>query len=315
MKEGCIEGLESVPTAARTCVLTIGNFDGVHLGHQRIVRMARALGRPAGLPVVAMTFDPPPDLVLRPDDAPQRVVPAAIKCHLLRQAGCDWVVTARPDRAMLSLSPEQFVHEVIVRRLSPRHLVEGPNFHFGAQRAGNVQVLRQFGAAAGFDVHLAEPVRLELDGRDAVISSTLIRQLVAAGRVDEARRCLGRDFTLYGRVVPGRGIGRGLDYPTANLSLTEQVCPGDGVYAGRATLDGGEFLAAISVGTQPTFSDGADGQRTVEAFLLAAGGDFYGQEMVLTFVERLRPQRRYDSPEGLKAQMAKDVERVRQICG
>jgi len=313
MDERCISGLESLPAAARSCVLTIGNFDGVHVGHRRIVEAARALADRQGGAVVAMTFEPPPDLVLRPDDAPQRLVPPGVKCELLREAGCDWVVTAKADRALLALEPGEFVEQVIVRHFAPRWIVEGPNFSFGRARAGSVDALRQAGASAAFDVHVAEPVALELsDGRE-IVSSTLIRSLVAAGRAAEAARCLGRDFALYGRVVPGEGLGRKLQYPTANLAPGEQICPGDGVYAGLAELAGREYAAAVSIGTKPTFTDGQAGERTVEAFLLDASGDFYGAAMKLSFVRRLRDQRRYDGPEALKAQLARDVERVREI--
>ena len=315
MDERCIEGLESLPAAVRSCVLTIGNFDGVHLGHRRIIEVAAGLARAEAAAVVAMTFQPPPDLVLRPDDAPQRVVPPEVKCRLLRQAGCDWVVTARADRATLAMEPEEFIERVIVRRLAPRHVVEGPNFHFGRRRAGGVETLRRAGESAGFELHVADPVRVRLSGGEEVVSSTLIRRLVEAGRVGDAAKCLGRDFCLYGRVVPGSGLGRSLEYPTANLALGEQVCPGDGVYAGRAAVAGGEFAAAISVGTKPTFTTTGEAGRTVEAFLLNASGDYYDETMTLSFVRRLRDQRRYESAEALKAQMAKDVERVREICG
>ncbi len=315
MDERCIQGLESLPAAARSGVLTIGNFDGVHVGHRRILQVARDLAHSAPAAVVAMTFEPPPDLVLRPEDAPQRVVPPEVKCRLLREAGCDWVVTAAADRAMLAMAPTEFVEQVIVRRFSPRHVVEGANFRFGRGRAGGVETLRQAGAPAGFELHVADPVRVRLAGGEEVVSSTLIRRLVAAGRVAGAARCLGRDFSLYGRVVPGSGLGRSLEHPTANLALGEQVCPGDGVYAGTAAVAGGEFAAAISVGTKPTFTATGEARRTVEAFLLDASGDYYDETMTLSFARRLRDQRRYESAEALKAQMAKDVERVREICG
>ena len=315
MDDRCLTGLDSLPPAVRSCVLTIGNFDGVHRGHARILQTARERARAGGLAVVAMTFEPPPDLVLRPDDAPQRVVPPEIKARLLREAGCDWVVTAHADRALLALEPQPFIEQVIVRRFAPRHVVEGPNFCFGRRRAGTVETLRRAGTAEGFEVHVTEPVRVELSGGEEVISSTLIRRLVAAGRVADAARCLGRDYCLVGRVVQGTGLGRSLGYPTANLSAGEQVCPGDGVYAGRAVVGGNQFAAAISVGTKPTFTDGEPAERVVEAFLLNAAGDYYDETMALSFVRRLRAQRRYDGPEALKAQMAKDVERVREMVG
>jgi riboflavin kinase/FMN adenylyltransferase len=296
-------------------VLTIGNFDGVHLGHRRIVELARTLAgeRGGGRAVVAMTFEPPPDLVLRPENPTQRVVPPAVKGRLLLEAGCDYVVTAKADRALLGLEPAEFIRQVIVGRFAPRHIVEGPNFFFGRRRAGDIETLRSAGAAAGFEVYVAEPVRLELGAAlgHEVVSSTLIRRLVAAGRVQDAARCLGRAFALYGPVVAGAGVGRKLGFPTANIAAGEQVCPGDGVYAGWAEIEGRRYAAAVSVGTRPTF--GEDVSRTIEAFLLDASGDLYDRDMVLGFVRRLRDQRRFDGPEALTAQMAKDVEEVRRI--
>jgi len=311
MDERCVTGLEAVPAAARSGVLTIGNFDGVHVGHRRIIAMARERADADGCPVVAMTFDPPPDLVLRPADAPERLTPAAVRAALLREAGCDWVVTARADPALLGLTPEAFVEQVIVARFAPRYMVEGPNFRFGRQRGGDVDFLAREGARRGFDVRVAEPVRLAVAGEERVISSTLIRRLVAEGDVSAAARCLTRAFTLHGQVVPGEGIGRTLGRPTANLSPGEQVCPGEGVYAGRARVSGREYAAAVSVGTRPTFTAGDPAGRVIEAYLLDASGDFYGRRMALSFVRRLRAQRRYDGPAALQAQMARDVENVR----
>ncbi len=312
MDPRCIDGLDALDPAARNGVLTIGNFDGVHLGHQAILRRARELADAADAPVVAMTFEPPPDRILRPADAPLRVVPVEEKCRLLLEAGCDRVVLARADTGLLALAPEAFIEEVLAQRFAPRHVVEGPNFLFGRDRAGNVDTLRRAGEARGFGVHLAEPVRLVLDGAEETVSSTLIRRLVAGGRVAAAGQCLGRAFTLFGRIVRGTGRGRGLLHPTANLAGGEQVCPADGVYAGRARVGGAGCLAAISVGVNPTFSPAAP-RRSVEAFLLNAEGDFYDEKMALGFLRRLRDQRRFESTEALRDQIAKDVARVREL--
>ena len=312
MDNRCINGLDSLPAAVRGCVLTIGNFDGVHVGHRRIIDVAASLA--SGQAVVAMTFDPPPDLVLRPADAPLRVVPQAVKRSLLFDAGCDFVVTVPASLEMLSMTPDEFAQRIIIDAFAPRHVVEGPNFFFGRKRSGSIATLAEIGTRAGFEVHVAEPVHLELfDGR-RLVSSTLIRDLVAEGRVADAALCLSRPFTLYGNVVRGRGMGRVLEYPTANLQLGDQVIPADGVYAGVADVRGESCAAAISVGTAPTFCSEAQGRRTVEAFLLKASGDLYDASMTLAFTRRLREQRRYDSPEALKAQMARDVEQVRQLC-
>jgi len=304
-----------MPASARGGVLTIGNFDGVHVGHQRIVAAARRRADEAGVAAVAMTFEPPPVAVLRPDQAPRRIVPADVKCRLLRDAGADWVVVATAEPRLLRLEPGDFIDEVIVGRFAPRALVEGPDFSFGRRRRGNVTMLAEAGAAAGFEVHVAEPVSVELPGGARPVSSTLIRELVRDGRVEEAARCLGRDFALHGRVVGGQRVGRALEFPTANLDAGDQVIPGDGVYAGRAEVAGQRFVAAVSIGTKPTLHDAPGAPRVIEAFLLDAAGDYYDETMVLTFVRRVRGQERFESVEVLKAKIAEDVARVRNICG
>ena len=312
MVERCIQGLDSLPQAVRGCVLTVGNFDGVHRGHRRILRTARTLAGAAGLPVVALTFDPPPDLVLRPSDPPRRITPHAQKLGLLLAAGTDWVVTARSDQGLLDMTPDQFVEEILLRRFAPAHVVEGPDFFFGRGREGDVKFLQAAGKEKHFRVRIVESVRAELADGVREVSSTLIRELVMAGRVTDAAQALGRDFALYGPVVPGAGQGRVLAFPTVNLAAGEQVIPADGVYAGRAAVGESSFLSAISIGTKPTLGPGP---RTIEANLIDAEGDFYDRLVELQFVSRLREQQRFDGIETLRKQIAEDVQRVREICG
>ena len=293
-------------------MLTIGNFDGVHLGHRRILQAARSLADARRSAVTAVTFDPPPDLVLRPNDVPQRITPREEKCRLLRDAGADWVVTLRSDRALLEMAPQDFIDQIVLRRFEPAFVVEGPNFFFGRGRQGTLAVLTEAGRCAGFVVHAVEPLVMEIGGKGERVSSSLIRRLLAAGLVEQANRCLGREFVLCGRVVGGFRRGRLLDYPTANLDPGQQIAPGDGVYAGRASVRDGLHPAAISIGDNPTFGPT---ERTIEAFLLNAEGDFYDESIALSFICRLRDQERFDGREALKDQIAKDVKRVREICG
>jgi riboflavin kinase/FMN adenylyltransferase len=307
----CIEGIGNVPEAIGPCVLTVGNFDGLHLGHRRIIEECRHWADVDSLPVVALTFDPPPDLVLRPDDEPQRIDPSDWRCRRLLAAGVNWVVVARTDPMLLAMAPDEFVEHVILRRLRPAHIVEGRNFYFGICRSGNISTLRDTGEEAGFVVDVVDPVTVDLPEGRTCISSTLVRGLVRQGRVAAARRCLGRDFTLYGRVVAGRGRGRLMEYPTANLQVGDQVVPGDAVYAGRAVCGDGVLPAAISIGEKPTLGPET---RAIEAFLIGGRGDYYDQPVALEFVERLREQQRFEGIEQLKAQIAKDVARVREIC-
>ena len=310
MNPRCITGLDNVPHDARGCVLTLGNFDGVHLGHQSILASSRALADAEGLPVAAMTFDPPPDLVLRPEDPPRRITLPDRKAVLLCEYGADYAVTARADMAMLGLSPGDFIREIVVEHFAPKHIVEGNNFFYGRRRAGDVQTLRESGVECGFTVHLAESVVADFGDGPVLLSSTLIREMLLHGRVEQAARALGRRFEICGTVVQGMRRGREMNYPTANIDPGQQITPGDGVYAGSALVDGSEYLAAISIGDQPTFEGSG---RTIEAFLLDVEGCFYGKVMTLGFTARLRDQIKFESAAALTEQMRKDVERVREI--
>ena len=315
-----------MPRSLRGCALTIGNFDGVHLGHQRIIRATRSRAEGQGAAAVAMTFEPPPELVLRPDSLPKRITPADQKVRILLDAGCDFVVVAKADLEFLAAGPADFIADVLVRRFAPSHVVEGADFLFGHKRAGNVDTLREAAPRAGFVMHVVEPVMIDLPAQDSAgptaalpagtsgrqrISSTLIRSLIEAGRVDQAAACIGREFALFGKVVSGTGRGgKLLGFPTINLQTAGQVIPADGVYAGLATVDGRRHAAAVSIGDNPTL--GGTG-RCVEAFLLDARGDFLGKEVSLAFRRLVGLQKKFDSPEALKRQIAEDVRHVRQI--
>ena len=313
MTETLIHGLDNLPGAARGCVLTIGNFDGVHIGHQDILRAGRARADEAGAKLVAMTFDPPPISVLAPDLTPQRIVPPAEKVRLLTDYGADLVVVTPATKELLSMTPEAFVDEVLVARFAPVVMVEGPNFHFGKDRSGNVDVLRKLSDGAGFEVIQVGPVRLDLPGRgETHISSSLIRKLIAAGDVETAGLCLGRPYTLRGKVVTGEQRGRSLEFPTANIEPSGVMSPADGIYAARAELDGVEHVAAVSIGVKPTFGPAP---RTIEVHLLDVSGDFYGKEIGVSFVARLRDQETFADAEALRARIKEDLTRVRDLCG
>ncbi|MDY6914623.1 MAG: bifunctional riboflavin kinase/FAD synthetase [Planctomycetota bacterium] len=313
MDNRCITGLENLPDEVRGCVLTLGNFDGVHLGHQKILQTARSLADAETAPVAAATFEPPPDAITHPAHQLQRITQPQQKGRLLLEAGADFAVTIRFDEKLMSMSPEAFIKQIIVARFAPRHVVEGRNFFFGRGRAGNVETLSRAEPAAKFAVHVVEPVTAALAGRDVRVSSSLIRSLVGQGEIEQANQCLGRRFELLGRIIAGAGHGRLLEFPTANIEPHQQVCPADGVYAGKAEITDRQFPAAISIGNKPTF--GPAEQRTVEAFLIGAEGDYYDQPMSLSFAARLRDQQQFDGVERLKAQIEKDVQRAREIIG
>jgi len=250
--------------------------------------------------------------VLRPDEPLERISSLDQRVEWLRKAGADHVVVVAPTAELLGHSAEEFLQDIVLDKLAPTHMVEGPNFFFGRERSGTIDVLREAGQTHGFDVHVVEPISLVLPEGSRRASSTLCRDLLRQGRVYDVSRCLGRAFALQGVVVEGHGRGRGLNFPTINVGAHEQMLPGDGVYAGWADLLGTRHPAAISVGTKPTFGEN---ERAVEAFLLDAEGDYYGEDVRLRFFRRLRDQVRFDGEKALRTQIEKDVARVRELCG
>ncbi len=304
--------LDEVPAGLGRTVVVIGNFDGVHRGHQRVIGRARAVAEERGLALVAVTFDPHPMAVLRPEHAPVMLTSLETRAGLLASAGVDHVLALPFDREVAAWSPEHFIDEVLVDRLKASAVVVGGNFRFGSRAAGDVALLHEAGAAHDFDAE-----GIALDGGPMVWSSTYVRTCLAAGDVAGAAEALGHPFSVRGTVVEGDKRGRDLGYPTANVPTgTLTAAPADGVYAGwLQRLDTGEqYPAAISVGTNPTFDGHRD--RRVESYVLDRDDlDLYGVEVEVAFVERLRGMVAFDSVEALVEQMAGDVERARELLG
>ena len=307
-------GLAEVPSDWGACVATIGEFDGVHRGHQRVVDRAREIAISRRLPVVAITFDPHPDEVIRPGSHPPLLTTARRRSELLAGLGADAVFVLPFNLEFSRLSPDEFVHVVLSERLHAAAVVVGENFRFGHKAAGDVPMLAALGEKYDFT---AEGVPLLVDD-GVTISSTYIRQRLAAGDVAAAARALGRPHRVEGVVVRGHMRGRGLGFPTANLETPPHTAtPADGVYAGWLTsldLDGAEvsrWPAAISVGTNPTFGAG---ERTVEAYALDRDDlDLYGTHAAIDFTARLRGNERFDSVEALVTQMREDVDQARAL--
>ncbi len=298
-------------------VVTIGNFDGVHLGHRHVVARSREVATElGGLPVVAVTFDPHPLSVVAPDKAPQTLISLDRRLALLADAGADAVLVVAFTPEFAQLSAEEFVTDLVLGRLSAAAVVVGENFRFGRRARGDVALLRQLCEPRGVRV-----VGLPLDGsggRDSQVwSSSYIRERVASGDVAAAARALGRAFTVRGQVVQGEQRGRELGYPTANVPVatSRTAIPSDGVYAGwLRRLDSADapwWPAAISVGTNPTF----DGHvRHVETYVLDRTDlELYGVDVEVAFVERLRGQVRFDSVDDLVEQMKSDVDQSRSL--
>jgi len=304
--------LDDIPDGLDRTTVVIGNFDGVHLGHRRVLSRARELADERGLLLVAVTFDPHPMAVLRPEHAPTMLSTIERRAELLGDIGVDAVLALPFDLSVAAWSPAEFVTRVLVDALQAAAVVVGANFRFGSRAAGDLQTLVEQGREHDF---VAEGIAL--DGGPMVWSSTYVRTCLAAGDVAGAAEALGHPYAVRGLVVQGDQRGRELGYPTANVptdGLT--AAPADGVYAGRLRrLDTGEvFPAAISVGTNPTFE--GDRYRRIESYVLDRTDlELYGVEVEVSFVERLRGMASFDSVDALLVQMADDVRRARELLG
>jgi riboflavin kinase/FMN adenylyltransferase len=301
--------------------VTIGVFDGVHRGHQALIRRTVEAAAERGVPSVVLTFDPHPSEVIRPGSHPAQLTTLRRKAELVESLGID-VFSVLPFTLELSrLTADEFVHEVLVDKLHAAAVIVGENFTFGHKAAGDVSLLRRLGKRFGFVAYGAELQGRSLDETGHVeseitFSSTYVRSCIDAGDVRAAAEALGRPHRLEGIVVRGDGRGHDLGYPTANLSTPRYAAvPADGVYScwfTRSSAPDRRLPAAVSVGTNPTFSGR---ERTVEAFVLDVDEDFYGQHVSLDFVAKLRDQVKFASSEGLVAQIDDDVVRTREALG
>jgi riboflavin kinase/FMN adenylyltransferase len=300
-------GFNDGSAVLRNGVVSIGNFDGVHRGHQSMISaLARSASRHSA-PAVIFTFDPHPIALLRPGQSPPPLSTTERKLELLSQNPVDAVLVYPTDQALLGLSPRDFFDRIIVGSLAARGLVEGPNFFFGHDRAGSIETLREFCGTARMELEIVAPVSVG----DHLVSSTEIRKLIADGRVREAADLLGYTYRVSGTVVRGAERGRTIGFPTANLEGIRTVLPRDGVYAGRVQVGSDWYAAGINLGPNPTF---ADQDRKLEAHLIDFAGDLYGARIALEFIVRLRDTRRFDNVEQLKAQLSIDMDRARGLA-
>ncbi len=292
----------------RGTVGTIGNFDGLHRGQRAILGRVVERAAATGLRSAVVTFDPHPLSVLRPQGAPRRLLPAGRKSALLEAAGLDLLIVVRFTPEFSRTPAREFVLDFLHRRLGMREIYVGRRFAFGRDRQGNLELLRELAAEAGFR---AEGVDEVLHGGEP-ISSTRIRESVGAGEMEEAMAMLGRPYALSGVVVPGDGRGRELGWPTANLEIENELLPADGVYAGRIRLSEAEESrpAVSNVGVRPTFDGRSD--RVVESHVLDFEGDLYGSRVELELWKRLRGERRFPSVEELCAQIGRDAAATRE---
>ncbi len=293
-------------------VVTVGVFDGVHRGHQQLINRAVTVARERHLPSVLVTFDPHPTEVLRPGRHPAQLTTLPRRAELVSELGIDAFCVLPFSADLARMTADEFVHEVLVERLHAAAVLVGNNFIFGHGARGDVKMLQRFGRRFGF---VAEGLELITDetGNGITYSSTYIRSCIDGGDVAAAAEALGRPHRVEGVVVRGDQRGRGMGFPTANLSPPPfAAIPADGVYAARFVHGERRLPAAVSIGTNPTFSGR---QRTVEAYVLDVDEDFYGHQVALDFIERLRGQVRFDGMPALVEQMTRDVEQVRALLG
>jgi riboflavin kinase/FMN adenylyltransferase len=290
-------------------VLALGNFDGLHRGHAKILdRVRRRAGERGGTPA-AMTFDPHPPRVVRPDKAPQLLMTTEQRLEALQRAGMQGVAVLRFTRELSLWDPDMFVRTVLVEWLRAVEVWVGADFTFGHERAGTFSVLRTLGARYGFRAEKIDPVRY----KDFVVSSTRVRRLVAEGRVDEAGALLGHHYFIDGTVIRGAGRGRGIGFPTANLETANELLPPAGVYATTAAIGGVAHPSVTNVGLRPTFGD-VD-RLQIETHLLDGSRDLYDSRVRLSFVQRLRDERKFPDVDALREQIDADVRTARRLFG
>jgi riboflavin kinase/FMN adenylyltransferase len=297
---------EAPPAGCRGGAVSVGNFDGVHLGHAALLHELRRRAEAVGGPAVALTFDPHPLQLLRPDSYPPPLTTPAERARLIEAHGADHVVLLRTTHDLLQLTAEEFFAQVLRGRFDVRAMAEGTNFGFGRGRGGNVETLAELCRRDGVMFVIVPPV--EVGGEP--VSSSRVRSALQRGAVREAADCLGRPYRLGGTVGTGQRRGATLGFPTANLERCETLIPGDGVYAVRAEVGGASWPAAANVGPNPTFGEHA---RKVEVHLIGFGGDLYDRELSVDFIDRLRDTRPFGSVQELVAQLRADVERAAQV--
>ena len=299
--------LAELAATNRPVSLAIGVFDGVHLGHQRVITAARDRARPAGGQAVALTFDPHPLAVLQPAHAPPLLTATPHKLALFAELGLDAVVLLHFDATVAGIPAADFVAQIAFCR----HICVGTRFHFGHDRAGTPALLAELAPRAGFTVTALNPV---CTPAGELISSTAIRQHIGAGHLDQAAAMLGRPVAIRGTVIHGAGLGRQLGFPTANLAAPHAACPPDGVYLTRVTGAGAAGLTGvINIGWRPTFADQPP-HRTLEVHLLDYNRDIYGAELEVRFVRKLRDEQKFPDVTALKAQIAADIAAARQLA-
>lgn len=317
-----IESTAELKNIKKGCVLTVGNFDGVHLGHQTILAAAKQLATKAAAKLVVMTFEPHPVAILHPEKAPAGLTPLPLKKHLLEQQNTDYLIVLKDSFSLLKMSPSDFVDKFLIKYIQPSVVVEGETFSFGAGRAGSVQTLRNLGRQKGFEVYVVPQQEVTFSTGDSVkISSSIIRSLLAAGNVTDAAVALTRPYRLIGRIIPGKGKGRHLGFPTLNMEKSNQLVPAEGVYAGlvevtdaceRVVKSQQKLHAVFSIGYSETLGPGHP--LLIEAHLLIENAEHItGTWLAMDFMRYIRPQQKFAAEPELIARIADDCQTAKNI--
>lgn len=317
-----ISDIEKLAGMEKDCVLTIGNFDGVHIGHKQIITRAKRIADERKTVLIMLTFEPHPLAVLHPKHAPGVLTPIPMKKHLLEKLGVDWRLALKSSREFLSLTAEDFLNRFLVENTRPAVVVEGDDFNFGADRGGSIETLKKMASQKTFEVVVVDSQNITLGtGQTVRVSSTLIRYMLSNGHVADASLALGRFYRLIGKIIPGRGIGKKLGFPTLNMMQPKQVIPDEGVYAGLVNLGDSEYKvcvdnqrisAVFSIGQAETY--GRDNPLAIEAHLLTGtDAGLTGQWMALDFVKQIRKQEKFESEKDLARQIEKDCLKAKQI--
>jgi len=304
------------------CVLTIGNFDGVHIGHQQNLKVARDIATLERACLAIMTFEPHPVAILHPEKVPGILTPLPFKIHLLENCGVDYLIILRDTASLLKVPPVEFVDKFLLKDVRPKALVEGEDFNFGANRAGNIETLKQMADPQRFSVVVVPAKMVNLPtGQSVRVSSTTIRYMLQSGHVADASILLGRQYRLIGKIISGRGKGKELGYPTLNMEISSQIIPQEGVYAGFSLIGNDQedvcridnrLPAVFSIGQAITFGD--QHSQLIETHILDRKlENMAGKWLAMDFVERIRPQRRFESPGVLASQIAKDCLTSKEI--
>ena len=302
-----IRGIEKIPAGLRNAVVTIGNFDGVHLGHQRLLKRLREDAHEENLKTVVITFDPHPKMILRPEVRPFYLIATLEeKIALLKDTGIDAAIIISFTCEYAQKTAEEFIRQVLWDGLRIRKIVIGHDYTFGKGKEGNESFLESFGKKLGFGVDVINAVGVG----DTVISSTAIRNAILSGDVKKAASLLGRPYNISGPVVHGKHRGAGIGFPTANIKPEKVLIPAGGIYAVIACLKGKRYPGVANIGVNPTFDNGA---LSVEAHILDFGDNIYGETLDILFIDRIRDEIKFPGPSELASQIKQDIERARKI--